>query len=267
MLHCRSELHSGERCAVGPRFPGQEGAASGNVLRGGGAASVRERSGKGSQAMVHDPARSAAIAAELRTRIIGGRLQPGARIRQEEIAAEFGVSRIPIREALRSLSDAGLVTLVPATGAWVTELSLEECREVYLMRERLEPLLLSLAMPAHTAESLAEFAQLAEAVEAADSPGEFLDRDRDFHRAIMAAARADRLRATVDHLWNLSHYYRRRLVAPQVSRRKDDIFAEHRMILRALEIRDAETAEAAMSAHIRHTRLLAETAPQLFERG
>ncbi|MGC2939455.1 MULTISPECIES: GntR family transcriptional regulator [unclassified Brevibacterium] len=216
--------------------------------------------------MTHDPARSGAIAAELRSRIIGGQLPPGARIRQEEIAAEFGVSRIPIREALRALADAGLVTLIPSTGAWVTELSLEECREVYLMRERLEPLLLSLAMPTHAPESHAEFVHLAEAVEAADAPGEFLERDRDFHRSIMAAPGADRLSKTVDRLWNLSHYYRRRLLVLQASSRKGDIFAEHRMILRAIEIGDVESAEAVMAAHIRHTRRLVESSPQLFER-
>lgn len=217
--------------------------------------------------MTHDPARSGAIAVELRSRIIGGQLPPGARIRQEEIAAEFGVSRIPIREALRALAAAGLVALVPSTGAWVTELSLAECREVYLMRERLEPLLLSLAMPAHTPESLAEFVRHAEAVESSSSPGEFLERDRDFHRAIMAASGTDRLSETVDHLWNLSHYYRRRLLTMEVGGRKDDIFAEHRMILRTLEIGDVESAEAALAAHIRHTRKLVESAPHLFERG
>lgn len=217
--------------------------------------------------MTHDPARSGAIAAELRSRIIAGQLQPGARIRQEEIAAEFGVSRIPIREALRALANAGLVTLVPSTGAWVTELSLEECREVYLMRERLEPLLLSLAMPTHTPESLTEFVHLAEAVERASAPGEFLERDREFHRAIMAGAGEGRLSQTVDHLWNLSHYYRRRLLTPHVSDRKNDIFAEHRMILRALETGDVESAEAVMASHIRHTRMLVESAPHLFERG
>lgn len=217
--------------------------------------------------MTHDPGRSGAIAAELRARIIDGQLPPGARIRQEEIAAEFGVSRIPIREALRSLATAGLITLVPSTGAWVTELSLEECREVYLMRERLEPLLLSMAIPLHAPEAMADFVHLAEAVESATSAGEFLERDRDFHRAIMAVPDAARLSETVDHLWNLSHYYRRRLLTAEAHRRKADIFAEHRMILRAIEIEDIESAEAAMASHIRHTRRLVEADPQLFERG
>ncbi|UVI35683.1 GntR family transcriptional regulator [Brevibacterium spongiae] len=217
--------------------------------------------------MTHDPARSAAIAAELRARIIGGQLPPGARIRQEEIAAEFGVSRIPIREALRSLADSGLITLIPSTGAWVTELSLDECREVYLMRERLEPLLLSMAMPDHTPEAMAEFLHLAEAVEAASSAGEFLECDRAFHRAIMAVPHATRLTETVDHLWNLSHYYRRRLLTMEAGGRKDDIFAEHRMVLRAIEIGDAESAETTLAAHIRHTRRRVEADPQLFERG
>ncbi|WP_209324010.1 GntR family transcriptional regulator [Brevibacterium renqingii] len=216
--------------------------------------------------MAHDPARSAAIAAELRARIIGGGLQPGDRIRQEEVAAEFGVSRIPIREALRILESSGLVTLVASTGAWVTELSLEECREIYLMRERLEPLLLSLAMPTHTQESIAEFDQLAEVVEQAASPGDFLEADREFHRAVMAVPGTLRLSETVDHLWNLSHYYRRRLLSPEVSRRREDIVAEHRMILRALELGDVDSAEAIMAAHIRHTRRLVEAHPEMFAR-
>lgn len=217
--------------------------------------------------MAHDRARSAAIAEELRARIIAGHLPPGTRIRQEEIAAEFGVSRLPIREALHILESAGLVTLVASTGAWVSALDLAECREIYLMRERLEPLLLGLAMPAHTAESMAEFRRLAEAVEASASKGQFLERDRDFHRALLAGPATKRLRETVDHLWNLTHYYRRQLLSPSVSTRREDIFAEHRMILRAVEDGDAEAAEATMALHIRRTRRLVERNPQVFESG
>ncbi len=87
------------------------------------------------------------IADALRAAILDGRYQPGERIRQEEVAARSGASRIPVREALRMLAAEGLVTLVANTGAWVTKLSLDECVETYLIRERLEPLLLRRSLP------------------------------------------------------------------------------------------------------------------------
>ncbi|MDN5833598.1 MAG: GntR family transcriptional regulator, partial [Brevibacterium sp.] len=202
--------------------------------------------------MTHDQAASARIAAELRSRIIQGVLAPGTRIRQEEIAEEFGVSRLPIRETLRILESSGLVTLVASTGAWVSTLDLEECREIYLMRERLEPLLLRLAMPTHTTESFAGFEASAQRVEEATSSGDFLECDRDFHRALMAGPKTIRLHDTVDHLWNLTHYYRRQLLAPDgITRRsrREDIYAEHRMILRAVIDGDVESAEAMLALH------------------
>lgn len=225
---------------------------------------------KGIPAVTHDQAASARIAAELRSRIIRGILVPGTRIRQEEIAEEFGVSRLPIRETLRILESSGLVTLVASTGAWVSTLDLDECREIYLMRERLEPLLLRLAMPTHTTESFLEFEASAQRVEEAISPGEFLECDHDFHRALMAGPTTIRLHDTVDHLWNLTHYYRRQLLAPDgLTRRsrREDIFAEHRMILRAVIDGDVESAEAMMALHIRHTRKLVENYPEIFSRS
>ena len=222
---------------------------------------------KGMRTVTHDQAASARIAAELRSRIIKGVLVPGTRIRQEEIAEEFGVSRLPIRESLRILESSGLVTLVASTGAWVSTLDLDECREIYLMRERLEPLLLRMAMPTHTAESFAQFEASAQRVEAATSPGEFLECDHDFHRALMAGPTTIRLYDTVEHLWNLTHYYRRQLLTPNAATRRSrraDIFAEHRMILRAIIDGDVESAEAMMALHIRHTRRLVELYPEVF---
>ena len=81
-------------------------------------------------------AASQRIADELSQRILDGDLAPGTRIRQEQIAEEFGVSRLPIREALRILESHGLVTLVASSGAWVSSMNLAECQETYLIRER-----------------------------------------------------------------------------------------------------------------------------------
>ncbi|MDN5552215.1 MAG: GntR family transcriptional regulator, partial [Brevibacterium sp.] len=219
---------------------------------------------KGDQAVAHEQAASARIAAELRSRIIQGTLLPGARIRQEEIAEEFGVSRLPIREALHILESSGLVTLVASTGAWVSTLDLDECREIYLMRERLEPLLLSLAMPTHSTESFAKIEASAKLVEEATSRTEFLECDRDFHAALMAGPATIRLRGTVDHLWNLTHYYRRQLLGTSGSTRRQNILAEHRMILSAVIDRDIESAEAMMALHIRRTRKLVEGHTEIF---
>lgn len=214
---------------------------------------------------MHDNAASTRVAAELRARIIDGVIPPGTRIRQEEIAEEFGVSRVPVRETLRILESFGLVTLVASTGAWVSTLDFDECREIYLMRERLEPLLLGLAMPTHTPESFGDFERLAQHVEAAPTKAEFLHRDRDFHRALLAGPPTKRLRDTVDHLWDLTHYYRRQLLQPEGSaRRREDIVAEHQMILRAVMDGDPESAEAALAFHIRHTRKLVERHPEIF---
>src|SRR5271169_1709802 len=87
------------------------------------------------------------IAESLRTAILDGSYRPGERIRQEDVAARSGASRIPVREALRMLAAEGLVTLVANSGAWVTRLTMAECVELYQVRERLEPLLLRASMP------------------------------------------------------------------------------------------------------------------------
>src|SRR5215216_991413 len=79
-----------------------------------------------------------AVARQIRAAIIDGRLEPGTRVRQEEIARRLGTSRIPVREALRQLEMEGLVTLVPHVGARVALLDFGEYTELYRMREAVE---------------------------------------------------------------------------------------------------------------------------------
>ena len=97
------------------------------------------------QAATFEPAPHGAagtrIADQIRESILAGEYEPGARIRQEDLADRHGASRLPVREALRALEGEGLVTVVANTGAWVSRLSLAECEETYQMRERIEPLL------------------------------------------------------------------------------------------------------------------------------
>ncbi|HAM26782.1 MAG TPA: GntR family transcriptional regulator, partial [Microbacteriaceae bacterium] len=102
------------------------------------------------------------IATRLREAILTGAYAPGARIRQEDLAEEFGASRLPVREALRILESDGLITLVANTGAWVAHLSLAECEEMYQIRERIEPLLLRYSMPNLSPETLDRLEELAD---------------------------------------------------------------------------------------------------------
>ncbi len=87
------------------------------------------------------------IADHVREQILSGGLKPGARIRQDDLAEELSASRLPVREALRILQSAGLVTLQSNQGAWVTRLDQRDCERNYQIRERLEPLLLRESMP------------------------------------------------------------------------------------------------------------------------
>jgi DNA-binding GntR family transcriptional regulator len=113
-------------------------------------------------------AAGARIASELRDAILDGEYAPGARIRQEDLAERSGASRVPVREALRMLEAEGLLTLVANTGAWVTRLTLADCDELYRIRERIEPLLLAYSIPALSSAAIDRFAELADAMEAAD---------------------------------------------------------------------------------------------------
>ncbi len=79
-----------------------------------------------------DRGSSEKIANELRAQILSGDLLPGSRILQEQLAVEFGASRLPVRDALRRLQADGLVTIVVNTGAWVSKLNKTECEEAYL---------------------------------------------------------------------------------------------------------------------------------------
>src|SRR3954447_25004822 len=103
----------------------------------------------------------------VRELILDGVLSPGERIRQETLATEYGVSRIPVREALRQLESEGLVTLVPHSGARVARVDFDECVELYQMREALEPEVLRESVPHLTEEQIADLRERMETVEAA----------------------------------------------------------------------------------------------------
>src|SRR6476659_4756690 len=95
------------------------------------------------------------IALVIEEAIVSGELEPGTVLRQEQLSEQFGVSRTPIREALRRLAALGLVSFVPNRGVRVHTLSRDELREAFLVRAELESLATELAVPRMTEEDIA----------------------------------------------------------------------------------------------------------------
>ncbi len=205
------------------------------------------------------------IADSLRAAILGGSYLPGARIRQEDVAARSGASRIPVREALRMLDSEGLVTLVANSGAWVTKLTLSECVETYLIRERLEPLLLRTSMPNLDAAAVGRLGQLADEMEAGTGIGSFLLADREFHLSSYAGAESSEMWQIIHRMWNTTQHYRReftRLAAHAAGLSVTHL--EHRLLLDCIRRQDPDDAERVLVTHIRRTRLELEKHPELF---
>src|SRR3954469_4272576 len=111
-------------------------------------------------ASIASPAASERVAEHLRKMILAGEIAPGERIRQEEIADRFGMSRLPVREALRMLEIEGLTELQTNRGARVPALSSHEADMIYRMRESLEPLVLSESIDTLTDADIAEMADI-----------------------------------------------------------------------------------------------------------
>ena len=206
------------------------------------------------------------IADTLRAAILDGSYLPGTRIRQEDVAARSGASRIPVREAFRLLASEGLVTLVANTGAWVTRLSLDECVETYLIRERLEPLLLRASLPNLDEAAIGHLGRLTEAMAATGTGvAEFLRLDREFHLSSYAGAPPGETSQIIGRMWNTTQHYRREFTKLAAHRDRLGVtHLEHRLLLDCIGRRDADDAERVLVTHIRRTRLALERHPEIF---
>jgi DNA-binding GntR family transcriptional regulator len=135
-------------------------------------------------------------ASALRDRILGGELRPGDRVVENQLAAELGVSKPPLREALRVLEQEGLVVRSPRRGVVVTPLTLHDVYEICTLRHDLERLAVDLGVPCRAPERLVRcreaYADLVRAAEA-DDPAAVTERGFAFHLAVVALAGHGRL--------------------------------------------------------------------------
>jgi DNA-binding GntR family transcriptional regulator len=204
------------------------------------------------------------IADGLRTAILEGNYLPGERIRQEDLAARSGASRIPAREALRMLDAEGLVTLVANSGAWVTRLTLAECVETYLIRERLEPLLLRTSMPRLDAAAVDHLGRLADEMESSAGIDVFMRADREFHLSSYAGAAPGEMWQIIGRMWNTTQHYRREFTRLAAGSGLTVTHLEHRLLLDSIRRQDPDDAERALVTHIRRTRLELQRHPEIF---
>lgn len=176
----------------------------------------------------------------------------------------YGASRLPVRDALRTLEAEGLVILIPNTGAWVAKLSLDECQEVYQVRERVEPLLLRMSVPNLEAETLGRLMPLVEAMRGSGNVEEFLALDREFHMLCYSGAQTTMLSELVERLWNTTQHYRRAFALLGTERTSRGIHLEHELLALAILRGDVEDAERALLGHIRTTRFELSRHPEVF---
>lgn len=185
---------------------------------------------------------------QLLAEIRQGALMPGARLRETELAERLGISRTPVREAIRQLEADGLVTHLPRQGATIRRLDHGEVIELYEMRAVLEGtaarLAAKMALPVEIDELLALNAQLADA-----PPGRAAeDANRQFHRTLSDAARNRYLLKAINALQKTLLILGPTTLSEE--QRRVDAVAEHDAVIAAIAAREGAAAENAMKAHI-----------------
>lgn len=177
----------------------------------------------------------------LRERILTGAVAPGTTLSQVQLAEEFGVSRIPVRDAVQLLAGEGLVVLHPGGGATVREMSIAELQELYEMREAIEPLATGLAVPNVGRAEVLRMGNLLEAMAATDDARAWLAANADFHGAVYGQANRPRMVDLVEQLRKLTDRYLH--LHLEVIGNTEHLHEEHTHILEA--VRDGAAREAA----------------------
>jgi DNA-binding GntR family transcriptional regulator len=209
------------------------------------------------------------LAATIQARVLSGEIATGTRLRQETLAAEFGVSRTPVREALRKLQAGGLVEVQPRRGALVRRPSARDVREAYEVRAELEGLAAGLAASRirdgelqrlreaqelfrHSIDSVLAWRQgrIAQEPPTAGPHGEWMAANDAFHLAIQEAAGNRRLRATLVDLHKSFPRDLTWIVLSENARLLQENVAQHEAILAAIERSDAAESRRLMAEHV-----------------
>lgn len=189
----------------------------------------------------------------LREAIINGHLEPGERMMEIQLADEMGVSRTPVREAIRKLELEGFVVMIPRKGAYVAGISLKDIADVFEIRAALESLAAALAAERITEEELEalerSLVKVGECTEANDLEA-LITVDTDFHDILYKASRNERLVQIVSNL--REQIQRFRMTSLSQPGRMKDALEEHRKLVEALSERNIELARTLAREHIEY---------------
>lgn len=188
------------------------------------------------------------IKEQLIREIISGRLAPGTRLIQADLAHQFGVSLTPIREGLRELCSEGLADIDPFVGVTVHKPTLDSLREVYEMRSALEPLTIPRSGWRLSADQLARAAKLIEQMDQEVDRANWTAANRVYHNLLRSNSRNQRALVTLERLENLSDMY----VSLSIGIR-DDANTEHREMLEAHRSGKREAVLRLTALHLRRT--------------
>ena len=190
----------------------------------------------------------------LRDAILTGKLVPGERLMENQLAEKLGVSRTPVREALRMLELENLVELVPRKGAQVLDMSEKDIINILEVRSALEGLATSVACKKMTKEDLQQLKNMEVDFEKAVADNDvdhFVDIDEDFNDLIFAATENDKLINIFRNL-RIQLYRYRMAQAKNNETSMSTIVAHHRSIIRAIENHDAEEGASIAQGHIKY---------------
>lgn len=190
----------------------------------------------------------------IREQILSGQYTTDEELKEKTIGEELGVSRTPVREALRQLELEGLVTIIPNKGAYVVGISRKDIRDIYEIRSRLEGLCARWAVRDITKEQLDELEEniyLSDFHSAKGNTEQVVELDNKFHEILYNASGSKELRHV---LLDFHHYVQRvRKITLAVPARAAGSNEEHRKIVEALKLHDADEAERLANEHMMNT--------------
>lgn len=194
---------------------------------------------------------SAQVAEALREDIVSGVIPLGTKLREVELSAMLGVSRSPLREALRILEAEGLIQITPNRGAFVTQLEEKDLKEIHGLRELLEVYAIRLACERITARDIRELEAVMKETEeslASDDYFAYLKISQKIHDFFVQRCDNTRLQNIYKNIWNITLAIAALSKTESPDRRAS--LAEHKKIVKALEQKDADKAEKYLREHL-----------------
>ena len=192
----------------------------------------------------------------LRQAILKGELKPGERLMEIALAEKLGVSRTPIREAMRKLELEGLVVMIPRRGAQVANITEKDLNDVLEVRITLENMAIEKACANMTDADIRKLEQAAEVFQTSTAEGDLVkmaEADVTFHEVIYEAADNKRLMQVLNNLREQIYRYRVEYLKEDESRNR--LVKEHEKITRAIKERDVKAAQELSFEHLENQRM------------